>query len=209
METPNSTPKSERRADPEALDLIFREARTHYAWEPTPIPEDLLRQVYDLAKLGPTSLNCCPMRIVFLTTKEAKERLLPALMDSNVEKARTAPAVALFAYDTKFYEFLPKLIPHYDVKGMFEANPERAEKTAQMNGTLQAAYFIIAARALGLDCGPMGGFDPEKVNAEFFPDGRLRINFVCNLGYGKPDGIRPRLPRLEFDEACTIGEFDY
>ncbi len=188
--------KPDRRAQDSALDLIFRHARTHYAWQPIPVTEELLREIYDLARLGPTSANTSPLRIVFLTTPGAKERLLPALMEANVEKSRTAPVVALFAYDTKFYEHLPRLFPHYDMKPMFEGNPELAERTALVNSTLQAAYFMIAARALGLDCGPMAGFDADAVNAEFFPDGQLRINFVCNLGYGDSENLWPRLPRL-------------
>jgi 3-hydroxypropanoate dehydrogenase len=193
-----------RRADDAALDLIFREARTHHAWSPTPVSEEILREIYDLAKLGPTALNCGPLRIVFLVSKESRKRLLPAIIPDNLEKVREAPVSALFAYDTEFFRNLPRLMPFYDVGNLFESRPELAEQVALVNCTLQAAYFLMAARALGVDCAPIGGFEADRINAEFFPDGKLKINFVCNLGYGKPEAIGPRLPRLGFDEACRI-----
>jgi len=202
--TLNESTDHSNRADDAALDLIFREARTHYAWKETPVSEDTLREIYHLMKLGPTSANTTPLRIVFLTTPEAKERLLPALAEMNVEKSRTAPVVALFAYDLEFYEKLPKLMPHRDFRPFFVGNPELILKSAIQNSSLQAGYFMLAARALGLDCGPMGGFDADKVNAEFFPDGKWKINFVCNLGYGTGEGIFPRLPRLDFEEATVV-----
>ena len=193
-----------RRVTEEALDLIFREARTHYAWKPIPVSSETLRQVYDLMKLGPTSANTTPLRIVFVSTEEAKARLLPTVAEFNVEKSRTAPVVALFAYDTEFYEKLPKLMPYRDMKPFFVGNPDLIQKTGIVNSSLQAAYFMLAARALGLDCGPMAGFDADKLNAEFFPDDKWKVNFICNLGYGSGEGQFPRLPRLDFEEAALI-----
>jgi 3-hydroxypropanoate dehydrogenase len=202
---PNAMPIT-RRASDDALDLLFREARTYRSWKPEPVSTELLRQVYELAKWGPTANNACPMRIVFLHGEAAVARLLPALSSGNVEKSRTAAAVAIVAYDTEFFEKLPVLSPHGDVRASFAGKPEYIKETAFRNGSLQGAYFMLAARALGLDCGPMSGFDTEKVNAEFFPDGKWRVNFVCNLGYGDPSDLRPRAPRLDFDEACVVLE---
>jgi len=186
------------------LDLLFREARTHRAWQPRPVPDELLRRIYELARWGPTSANSSPARFLFLRSDAAKTRLLPALAPGNVEKSRTAPVVAIIAYDLEFYEKLPKLAPHADVRSTFAGKPELIQETAFRNGTLQGAYFILAARAFGLDCGPMSGFDADKVNPEFFPDGKLRVNFLCNLGYGDATQLRPRAPRLDFNEACTL-----
>ena len=194
----------ETRLDDAGLDLLFRDARTHSVWQPEPIREATLREVYDLAKMGPTSANTSPLRVVFLTTEAAKARLLPALAPQNVEKSRTAPAVAVLAYDTLFYEHLPRLFPHADAKAWFEGNAELIQQTAFRNSSLQGGYFILAARALGLDCGPMSGFDPEMVNREFFPDGRWKVNFVCNLGHGDSSKLFARSPRLSFDEACQV-----
>lgn len=191
--------------DNTCLDPLFFQARTYYAWLPRPVSEEQLHAIYDLLKWGPTSANGCPMRILFLQTEEAKARLLPALAPQNVEKSRTAPVVALISYDMEFYEKLPQLFPHADARSWFFGKPEAfITEAAFRNGTLQGAYFIIAARAMGLDCGPMSGFDADKVNAEFFPDGKWKINFVCNLGYGDPSQLFPRLPRLDFDEACKV-----
>ena len=191
----------------EALDVIFRQARTHVAWLPKPVDDDLLRRVYDLAKLGPTSANTMPMRVVFVKTPEAKERLKPALMAGNVEKTMAAPVCAIVATDLRFYEHTPRLFPQSPgFADMFTA-PGKEEFTrthAFRNGTLQGAYLIIAARSLGLDTGPMSGFDNGKVDAEFFPDGRCQSNFLINLGYGDPSKLHPRNPRLDFDEACKI-----
>jgi len=190
-----------------ALDMIFRQARTHTAWLPRPVGDDLLRAVYDLAKLGPTSANTMPMRIVFVKSPAAKQRLKPALHGGNVEKTMAAPVTAIFADDQKFYEHIPRLFPAAPAFRDLFIGPENAERAkihAFRNATLQAAYFIIAARALGLDCGPMSGFDNAKVDAEFFPDGRFKSNFIMNLGYGDAEKLHPRLPRLEFDEACKI-----
>lgn len=192
---------------PEALDTIFRQARTHNGWLPEPVEDDLLRQVYDLARMGPTSANTSPMRVVFVKSPQAKERLKPALSPGNVDKTMAAPACAIVADDMKFYEFVPKLFPHNPQFADLFTQPGKEEFTkahAFRNSTLQGAYLIIAARALGLDCGPMSGFDNAKVDAEFFPDGRHKSNFLINLGYGDPSKLRPRGPRLEFDEACRI-----
>ena len=198
------TEDTSKRLDDVALDTLFRAARTHYNWLPQPIPESLLREVYELARMGPTSVNLSPVRFVFLTTEEAKARLLPALSGNNVEKSRAAAVVAIIAYDTEFYENAQKLSPHTDARPWFVGKPELIQETALRNSSLQGAYFILAARALGLDCGPMSGFDAAKVNAEFFPDGRWKVNFLCNLGYGDPEKVRPRNPRLDFEEACVV-----
>ena len=188
----------------QALDQLFRHGRTYYAWKPEPVGTQKLEEIYELFKLGPTSVNCSPARVVFLTTEEAKARLLPALSPTNVEKSRTAPVVALVAYDLEFYEKLPTLFPFVDAKAWFVGNEKMIHDTAVRNGTLQGGYFMLAARALGLDCGPMSGFDAGKVDAEFFPDGKWKINFVCNLGYGDATGQHSRAPRLGFDEACRV-----
>lgn len=196
----------------DAHDQLFRSARTHTAWLDRAVPDELLVQLYDLMKLGPTSANCSPARILFVRTPEGKARLRPALAPTNVEKTMTAPVTAIIGYDEEFYEQLPRLFPHNpDAKGWFTASPELAHVTAFRNGTLQGAYFIVAARSLGLDCGPMSGFDNAKVDAEFFsgsaedqPIGRIRSNFLCNLGYGDESKLFPRNPRLTFDEACVL-----
>jgi 3-hydroxypropanoate dehydrogenase len=188
----------------DALDQLFREARTHSAWLPEPVPTELLRHAYELACLGPTSANGSPGRFVFVTTPEAKARLLPALATGNVEKTKTAPVTVIIAYDREFYEKLPKLFPQADARSWFAGNQALIDETAFRNGSLQGAYFLLAARALGLDCGPMSGFDAKKVNAEFFPDGKWRVNFLCNLGYGDQSKLFPRNPRLEFEEACLV-----
>jgi len=187
-----------------ALDTLFRDARTHSAWRPEPVPESLLRAAYELARLGPTSANSSPARFVFLTTPAAKERLLPALARGNVEKTRAAPVTVIVATDAEFYEQLPRLFPFADARSWFAGNQRLIDETAFRNGSLQGAYFILAARALGLDCGPMSGFDAAKVNAEFFPDGKWKVNFLCNLGYGDPAKLHPRAPRLTFEEACRV-----
>jgi 3-hydroxypropanoate dehydrogenase len=191
----------------DALDTIFREARTHSAWLPKPVDDELLRCVYDLAKWGPTSANTAPMRVVFVKSKEAKERLKPALASGNVDKTMIAPVTAIVATDMRFHEHIPKLWPHAPQFAELFTKPGQEEFTkthAFRNGSLQGAYLIIAARALGLDVGPMSGFDNAKVDAEFFPDGRFQSNFLANLGYGDPSKLRPRNARLSFDEACRI-----
>lgn len=187
-----------------ALDQLFVTARTYNQFHDQPVTPDLLRQLWDLARLGPTSANCSPLRVVFITSAEGKERLRPALSAGNVDKTMAAPVTAIFAQDMQFYDRLPELFPHVDARPWFTGSPERIEENAFRNSSLQAAYVILAARALGLDCGPMSGFDPAALDAEFFPDGRYKSNFLCNLGYGKADELKPRLPRLTFDDACQI-----
>jgi 3-hydroxypropanoate dehydrogenase len=188
----------------DSLNQIFRQARTHNGWQTKPVPTTLLRQAYELAALGPTSANTSPARFVFLTTKEAKERLRPALSPNNVEKTMSAPVTVIVAWDTEFHEKLPKLFPHADARSWFVGNQSLINETAFRNSSLEGAYFILAARALGLDCGPMSGFDAARVNAEFFPDGKWKINFLCNIGYGDATKLFPRNPRLPFEEACRI-----
>ena len=196
--------ESTNRLNDDALDLIFRNARTHSAWLPRPVPVEILREAYELARMGPTSANASPARFVFLTTPEAKERLKPTLAPLNVQKTMAAPVTVIVAWDTEFYEKLPKLVPHANARSYFVGNDKLIEETAFRNSSLQGAYFIIAARALGLDCGPMSGFDPGKLNAEFFPDGKWKANFICNLGYGDSSKLYPRNPRLEFEEAARV-----
>jgi 3-hydroxypropanoate dehydrogenase len=190
----------------QALDALFLQARTHNGWLDKPVDDTVLKHAYELARMGPTSANCCPMRIVFVRSREAKERLMPALMEGNRKKSMAAPAVAIIGHDSAFYELLPRLFPQTDARAWF-AGPgkeEAAAVTAFRNGSLQGAYFMLAARALGLDCGPMSGFDNAAVDREFFPGGRVKSNFICNLGYGDPARLFPRNPRLEFDEACSL-----
>lgn len=186
------------------MDLIFRNARTHNAWTDKPVSEVTLRALYDLMRNGPTSANGSPARLLFLTTEEAKLRLKPALSEGNMAKTLAAPVTVIVAHDLKFYELMPKLFPHEpDAKNWFKA-PEVAQVTAFRNGTLQGAYMMIAARSVGLDCGPMSGFDNAILDQEFFPGGQVKSNFLCNLGHGDPEGLFPRSPRLEFEEACEI-----
>ena len=187
------------------LDLIFRTARTHTVWLDKPVDDALLRQVYDLAKMGPTSANMCPLRIVFVRSREAKERLKPALDGGNVDKTMKAPVTAIIAMDIRFYEKLPQLFPFADAKAWFKDLPANVlEYTALRNGSLQGAYFMLAARALGLDCGPMSGFDNAKVDAAFFGGTTIKSNFLCNLGHGDASKLHPRAPRLSFEEACRV-----
>jgi len=188
----------------EGLDLIFRKARTYRAWFDRPVPDALLRQVYELACLGPTSANCSPMRVLFAKTREAKERLRPCLSPGNVDKTMQAPVTAIIGHDLEFHELLPRLFPTADMRANFVGKPELIAATAFRNGSLQGAYLMLAARALGLDCGGMSGFDNTKVDAEFFPEGRVKSNFLCNLGYGDPARVGPRAPRLPFDEVCRL-----
>jgi 3-hydroxypropanoate dehydrogenase len=193
------------RLDEDSLKQLFLEARTHSTWLDTPVDEALLRELYGLTKLAPTSANSQPMRLVFVKSREAKERLRPALSPGNIEKTMTAPVTAIVAHDLEFYEQLPKLMPHIDARSWFASRPaEQIERAAFQGSSMQGAYFILAARALGLDAGPIGGFDSAKVDAAFFPDGKWRSNFLVNLGYGDRGGLFPRNPRLDFDEACRI-----
>jgi nitroreductase len=191
--------------DQAGLDLLLMKARTQNGWLPTPVSDDQLRRIHDIMRTGPTSANSCPARILFLRTPEAKARLLPALSPGNVDKTRAAPVTAIIGYDTRFFELTPKLFPHRpEMADGFRNNRQHAEVTAFRNGTLQGAYFMLAARAIGLDVGGMSGFENAKVDAEFFPDGRIRSNFLCNLGHGDPAKVMGKLPRLEFEEACTL-----
>ncbi len=189
----------------EGLDIIFRQARSQNAWQDTPVSDTMLRAVYDLMKWGPTSANCSPARILFLTSPDAKERLVPHVLGTNAEKTRTAAACAIIGYDLEFYERIPELFPHNpEAKDWFSGDPVVAETTAFRNGSLQGAYLMIAARALGLDCGPMSGFDNAGVDREFFPDGKVKSNFLCAIGHGDPKGLFERSPRMAFDDACQI-----
>lgn len=193
-----------KKTDAETAELLFTKARTHYHWHKREIPDSLLKEIYALAIMGPTSANCCPMRIIFLKSDKAKERLRPALAPGNVEKTLTAPVVAVIGYDLEFYEKLPKLFPHADAKSWFVGKAQYIHDTAFRNGSLQAAYFMLAARSLGLDCGPMSGFSEDVVNKEFFPDGKIKVNMLCNIGYGDHSKLHPRLPRPEFGEVCEV-----
>jgi 3-hydroxypropanoate dehydrogenase len=203
----------------QGLDLLFRSARTHNGWQKKPVTDELLHQLYDVLKWGPTSANCTPARFVFLRTEKAKARLKPCLAPGNVDKTMAAPVTVIVAYDLKFYEKLPRLFPHNPAMGKYFAeNPQLVEATARRNSSLQGGYMILAARALGLDCGPMSGFDNARLDEEFFaagkeregcdqeffPEGNLKANFLCNLGYGDPAQLYPRGPRLSFDEACKL-----
>ncbi len=194
--------------DDAALDLLFRKARTFRgssrAWQPRPVDESTLRQLWDLARMGPTSANCSPARIVFVTSPAAKAELAEALDAGNVEQTMAAPVTAIIGMDIGFAEKLPYLFPVADAKSWFAGNPALTQATAFRNASLQGAYLILAARALGLDCGPMSGFDAAKVDAAFFAGTAVRSNFLVNLGYGEPSTLAPRNPRLAFDEACRI-----
>ena len=187
-----------------ALAQLFTEARTHNAFLERHVPDSLLREALDLAKMGPTAANQQPLRVLFLRSSAAKERLRPAMFPGNVDKTMAAPVVAITGYDLEFYEHLPFLTPQRDFRSLFAGNPELAAKSAAQSGTLQVGYFILALRALGLDAGPMGGFDAGKVEAEFFPEGKIKANVVINIGYGHDEKLFPRNPRLSFDQMATI-----
>jgi 3-hydroxypropanoate dehydrogenase len=187
-----------------ALHQLFATARTNRAWRDQPVSDETLRSLYDLLKWGPTTLNSSPARFVFVKSHAAKERLKPALDAGNVDQTMAAPATAIVAYDLEFYSRLAVLAPKADAKSIFGGKPAFVLETALRNGSLQGAYMILAARALGLDCGPMSGFDNAKVDAAFFPGGTIKSNFLCNLGHGNPEKLRPRAPRLAFDDACRI-----
>jgi 3-hydroxypropanoate dehydrogenase len=192
-------------ADDKSLDLIFRNARSFSHWQDKPVDDALLQQVYDLMKWGPTSANCCPARLLFIKSAKAKEKLKPCLDKGNVEKSMTAPVVTVIAQDMQFYEQLPKLFPHNPAaKSWFEGNQKLIETTAFRNSSLQGAYFMLAARALGLDCGPMSGFNNAKLDETFFAGTSWKSNFICAVGYGDAAKLFPRGPRLEFTEACKI-----
>ena len=188
-----------------ALDGIFRDARTHRAWLDRPVADALLTEIYELAKMGPTSANCCPLRILFIKSAEGKQRLRPYMSRGNLEQTMAAPVTAIFAHDTRFFEHMPMLAPHApDARSWFEGDQDAGSVNALRNGSLQAAYFMLAARAKGLDCGPMSGFDQKALDADFFPDGRFQSNFLCNLGYGDPSRLHPRAPRFDFAAVCRI-----
>ena len=192
-------------ADDATLDLVLRKARNHGAWLDKPVTNDQLRQIWALAITGPTSANCSPARIVFVRSQKDKERLRPALSAGNTDKTMAAPVTAIIGYDTRFFELLPRIFPRNPAASeWFVGKADFAGITAFRNGTLQGAYFIIAARAIGLDCGAMSGFDNALVDAEFFPDGRVKSNFLCNLGYGDPSKLPAPVPRISFEEACTL-----
>jgi len=199
-----ATPDVASELDARALDQLFRKARTHNGWRPIEVPDTLLEEAVELAKMGPTSANASPLRIVFVRSQEAKLRLKPALMPANVDKTMAAPVTAIAAHDTQFYELLPRLFPHADAKAWFIGNEAFANDTAYKNGTLQVAYFLMALRALGLDTGPMTGFDNAAVDAAFFPGGQVKSNVLVNIGYGDTEKLFPRSPRLAFDEIATI-----
>ena len=192
------------KADAATLDLLFNTARTRNGWLDKPLEDGLLLEIWNLTRMGPTSANCSPARIVFVTSAQAKEKLFPALLGENAAKIMTAPASAIIGYDMKFYERLPELFPHTDAKAWFVGDEELIFSTAFRNGTLQGAYFMMAARALGLDCGPISGFDNARVDAAFFANSAVKSNFICSIGYGNDENLHPRSPRLEFAEACRI-----
>ena len=190
--------------DAAALATLFLDARTHNGWTAAPVSDALLRQLYDPVRMGPTSANCSPARFVFVRTPEGKAKLAPALSKGNLDKTMAAPVTAIVARDMQFYEYMPEIWHNPTARDTFANNAPMAQATAVRNATLQGAYLMIAARAIGLDCGPMSGFDVAKVNAEFFPDGRCQTDFLCNLGYGDAAKLHPRGPRLEFREACQM-----
>jgi len=190
--------------DDVALDQLLRKARSQNKWLDKPVSNEQLIAIYDLMKWGPTSANSFPVRIVFVTTVEGKKRLVPLVFEGNRPKVSSAPATAILGYDVQFYDWLPRLFPHRDMRSAFVGKPQFAEVSAFRNSSLQGAYFILAARGLGLDCGPMSGFDNEGVDREFFPGGRVKSNFLCAIGYGDPSGVMERLPRPSFSEVCSI-----
>jgi 3-hydroxypropanoate dehydrogenase len=191
--------------DAEVLEQLLRNARTHNKFTSEPVSDETLRELYDLVKWGPTSANSSPGRFLFLRTPEAKQRLAPALSAGNLDKTIAAPVTVIVAYDPRFYEHLPRLFPHnQEARSWFTSNEALSATTAFRNGTLQGAYLILAARALGLDTGPMSGFDNDKVDQEFLRGYGWRSNFLINLGHGDPEGVHPRSPRLEFEEACRL-----
>ncbi len=188
----------------EALNMLFLEARTHNAWLDKPVPPSLLEKIWSIARMGPTSGNSSPARIVFVSSDAARKKLQPCLSPGNVDKTMAAPVTAIIGQDMTFYEKLPVLFPHADARAWFVGNDPLIEETAFRNSSLQGAYLMLAARAMGLDCGPMSGFDKDKINAAFFANTPVRANFLCNIGYGDATGLFPRSPRLAFAEACRV-----
>jgi len=195
---------SDKMINDEAMDLIFREARTRNGWKERGVTKTLMQAVYDLMKFGPTSANCSPARFVFVASDAAKERLKPHLDEGNRDKTMTAPCCVIIGHDMAFHEKLPELFPHTDAKSWFTGNDALIEETAFRNGTLQGAYLMIAARGLGLDCGPMSGFDKAGVDKEFFAGTTIKSNFLCSIGYGTDENLFDRSPRLAFEDACEI-----
>ena len=190
--------------DDAALDQLFRKARTQNKWLDKPVSNEQLIAIYDLMKWGPTSANSFPIRIVFVTTPEGRKRLAPLVFEGNRPKVTSAPVTAILGYDLQFYDWLPRLFPHRDMRSAFVDKPQFAEASAFRNSSLQGAYFILGARGLGLDCGPMSGFDNAGVDREFFPGARVKSNFICAIGYGDPSSVLDRLPRPSFSEVCSI-----
>lgn len=191
--------------DKAGRELLFTGARTANMFLDKPVDAELLHEIYELAKWGPTSMNSCPARVAFLTTPEAKERLMPALFDGNVDRVKSAPVVAIIGQDMEFFQHLPRLFPHApENKKIFEDNEFAAQANAFRNATLQGAYFIMAARAVGLDCGPMSGFENAEVDKAFFSGTHVRSNFLCSLGYADPEANFPRAPRFDFEEVCQV-----
>lgn len=198
-------PDNTRILSDEALDTLFRKARTYNEWQDKDVSEVTLKALYDLLRLGPTSANCSPARFIFVKSKEAKEKLKPCLDEGNVKKTMAAPVTVIIINDHEFYQKMPQLFPHTDAKSWFVGKPDYIKETAERNGTLQGAYLLMAARSLGLDCGPMSGFNKDKIKEAFFANQTdWKANFICNLGYGDPSALHPRSPRLSFDEACDI-----
>ena len=187
-----------------SLETLFTKARSHKAWKEKDITNDQIHQIYDLLKFAPTSGNCCPARFTFIQSAEAKNRIKPSLDKGNIDKTISAPSVVIISYDTKFYESLPILSPHNDAKSFYEGKDKIIKNVAEFNSTLQGAYFILAARSIGLDCCPMLGFNKEMLNQEFFPDNKNKAIFICGIGYGDESKLRPRAPRLNFEDACNI-----
>jgi len=194
----------EEMVDSNSLDTIFRTARSQNGWLDREVSDEQIHEVYELMKFGPTAANNCPARITFLKSEDSKNRLKPHLDEGNIDKTMSAPVVAIIGYDTEFYEKLPYLFPHTDARSWFAGKPEKIVASGSMNATLQAAYFMIAARSIGLDCGPMGGFNNEGVDSEFFSDGKTKTLLICSIGYGDKSKVFPRSPRLDFAEACKV-----
>ena len=190
--------------DDEAIAQLFLAARTYNSWSDRPVDEPTIRRLYELTAIGPTAANSNPARFLFITSDAGRERLRPHINPGNLEKTMTAPCCVIVAYDTMFYELMPQLFPSRDLKATFEGKDALIEDLARRSSTLQGAYLLLAARALGLDTGPMSGFNQETLERDFFPDGRWKANFLCNIGYGTEEGLYPRNPRLDFDQACRI-----
>lgn len=193
-----------RPLDDGALDILFRNARSFSYWLNEPVSNEQLHQIYELMKFGPTTANSCPARLVFVKSMVSKERLKPCLNEGNIRKSMEAPVVAIIGMDMEFYEKLPVLFPHTDARSWYAGKPEKIQANAFRCSSLQGAYFMLAARSLGLDCGPMGGFDAQKIDETFFPDGKVKVNFICAIGYGDRSKLHPRHPRLSFEEVCRI-----